>query len=89
MALDFRRRLDLLHARYGAQKTSKVVGPRPEMVEKLKSLGYLAGGQSQQRHSILAQTRRIVSPTTKDMVAQSLPPIQATLAPRMPLSNSY
>jgi tetratricopeptide (TPR) repeat protein len=46
MALDFRHRLELLHARYGSKSAPARAEPSPEVIEQLKSLGYLAGTES-------------------------------------------
>ena len=46
MALEFRRRLELLRARYGSRTTSRAAEPSPEVIAQLKSLGYLAGPKS-------------------------------------------
>lgn len=46
MALAFRRRLELLRARYASTSTSRAAEPRPEVIAQLKSLGYLAGTES-------------------------------------------
>ncbi len=46
MALDFSHRLDLLLARYVSKRNSASEAPRPETVERLRSLGYIAGGES-------------------------------------------
>jgi arylsulfatase A-like enzyme/Flp pilus assembly protein TadD len=43
IALTFRKRLELLHVRYHSKRVSASAAPAPEVMEQLRSLGYLAG----------------------------------------------